>query len=128
MALVNRCIASGRNIIGEPGNGLFRTALIETIGDYDDQYPYVIDLDYWFRILAYGDAYYTANVTSAFRIHPEAWTNKLGWKQFQDYTGMIKRFSRDPNYKLTLYSRLSGYMRALINTPLRRIVYAFMLK
>ena len=127
-SLINRCIASGRNIIGEPGNGLIRTELIRVVGEYDDEFPYAIDLNYWFRVLEHGDAYYLASVTSGFRVHPNAWTHNLGWKQYRDFIGLIEKFSASPNHDISWYSRNIGKLRVAINTPLRRLAYSRLTK
>jgi glycosyltransferase involved in cell wall biosynthesis len=70
LTLIKRCIRAGTNLIGEPGNALFRRELIRTVGSYDATNSYLVDLDYWLRILLHGEAYYTETRASSFRVAP----------------------------------------------------------
>jgi glycosyltransferase involved in cell wall biosynthesis len=121
--LVNKCIRSGSNIVGEPGNGLIRADLITLVGDYDDEYPYLIDLDYWFRVLLHGDAHYSGHETSCFRISESAWSTKLGKKQHSDYLGFINKYSTDHRYEVTRMSKLLGSLNSYLASRFRRLVY-----
>jgi len=121
--LINRCIRSGSNIIGEPGNGLIRAELIDEIGRYSQVFPYVIDLDYWFRVLLHGDAHYTGQITSCFRISEQAWSTRIGKEQHSDYFGMVKKYAADPRYDISSFSRLLGKINSFVVSLLRRLVY-----
>jgi len=121
--LVRQCLKSGGNIIGEPGNGLIRTSHVRKVGDYDDIHPYTIDLDYWFRILAEGDAYYTAKPTSAFRVHNNSWSAEIGQKQHRDFVGTISKFAKNPAYGIGHYVKLMGRSRSWLNMNIRRLIF-----
>ena len=60
----------GTNLIGEPGAVLFRRDLALKVGGFYAENPYVIDLDYWLRLLAQGDAYYLDQPLASFRVNP----------------------------------------------------------
>lgn len=122
-ALINRCVASGTNIIGEPGNGLIRTALLKNIGDYDARFPYTVDLDFWLRALKFGDAYYTGHIDSAFRLHPQSWSNDLSRTQAQNFSETIKRFAQDVDFNISKGSQMMGHVRAPINAVMRKLFY-----
>jgi len=122
--LINRCIASGTNIIGEPGNGLNRTALLKKVTHYDARYPYTVDLNFWFRLLKHGDAYYTGKIDSAFRLHPQSWSNHLARVQSQDFANTVKLFSIDSDFKISKLSQNIGRMKAPLNAVLRKLFYA----
>ena len=121
--LINRCVASGTNIIGEPGNGLNRTELLQNIGSYDASNPYTVDLDFWTRILKYGAAYYTGAIDSSFRLHPESWSNNLSKVQAQDFSATVKRLSESPDFDVSKLSQTIGHVRAPLNAFLRQIFY-----
>ena len=55
-AIFRRCLHRGTNVIGEPGGVLFRGDVAARIGGFDATFPYVVDLDYWLRLLEHGDA------------------------------------------------------------------------
>jgi len=122
-ALINRCIASGTNIIGEPGNGLIRTALLKDIGSYDARYPYTVDLDFWLKAIKFGDAYYTGRIDSAFRLHPQSWSNDLSRTQSQNFSDTIKHFAEDVEFDISKAAQLMGHVRAPINALMRKVFY-----
>ena len=124
--LIKRCIRAGTNLIGEPGNGLFRLELIKKVGFYDASHPYMVDLDYWFRILLHGDAYYISEQTSSFRLCPGSWSVAIGGKQYQDFKGFVNKFCADARYKITNLDRLVGLAKAQLNTIARAVFYRYL--
>jgi glycosyltransferase involved in cell wall biosynthesis len=126
LTLIKRCVRAGTNLIGEPGNGLFRRDLIKSVGVYDASHPYLVDLDYWFRILAHGDAYYTSTPTSAFRISPGSWSVAIGGKQYRDFQGFVDKFHTDARFKISRTDRAIGLARARLNTVARAIFYRYL--
>ena len=126
LMLVKRCVRSGTNQIGEPGNGLFRTAMIKRVGSYDATYPYLVDLDYWFRILICGAAYYTATHSSSFRVSKGSWSVAIGGKQYHDFKGFVDKFHADARYRISTTDRAIGLVKARINTLARAIFYRYL--
>ena len=122
-ALINRCVASGTNIIGEPGNGLNRTALLKEVSTYDAQNPYTVDMNFWFRLLQYGDGYYTGAIDSAFRLHPQSWSNDLARVQASDFAATVKTFSEAPDFDISATAQTMGKLRAPLNAVLRKVFY-----
>ncbi|NNE57007.1 MAG: glycosyltransferase [Hellea sp.] len=121
--LVRETLKAGNNLIGEPGSGLFRSALIDIIGAYDDTNPYTIDLDYWFRILAHGNAYYTAAPASRFRIHGDSWSAEIGKLQYRDFVGTMERFEKDAMYQIDPKTVRTGKLKAWLSTQARRVIF-----
>lgn len=126
LTLIKRCIRAGTNLIGEPGNGLFRRELIKRVGVYDASHPYLVDLDYWFRILRHGDAHYTAKRTSSFRISPSSWSVAIGGKQYRDFKGFVDNFHADASFRISRTDRAIGLAKARLNTVARAIVYRYL--
>ncbi|SFB74406.1 glycosyltransferase family 2 protein [Massilia yuzhufengensis] len=122
-----RCVRAGSNLLGEPGNGLVRMSLARKIGHYDAKYPYMVDLDFWFRALQFGDAYYTGTVSSSFRVVRGSWSVAIGQRQHGDFAGFIDKFLHVPELGLKRGDRSLGLLRARVNTYLRMLVYRFVL-
>jgi glycosyltransferase involved in cell wall biosynthesis len=122
-----RCVRAGSNLLGEPGNGLVRRSLANRIASYDAKYPYMVDLDFWFRALQHGDAYYTGSVGSAFRVVKGSWSVAIGRSQHRDFAGFIDKFLGTRELGLTAGDRVQGLLRARLNTYLRSVVYRFVL-
>ncbi|MEM7195964.1 MAG: glycosyltransferase family 2 protein [Pseudomonadota bacterium] len=78
--IVRKCILSGTNVIGEPGAVLFRREHSDSIGQFNGAMPYVIDLDYWYRLLKCGDAFGLAEPLTTFRIDQNL-SVRLGFKR-----------------------------------------------
>ena len=121
--LVRRCVAAGTNLIGEPGNGLIRRTLAARIGRYDTEHPYLVDLDYWFRALAFGDAYYTGKRSSCFRISPSSWSVALERKQLDDFKGFVDKYVARTGFGITRADRAIGLAKARLNTVGRALIY-----
>lgn len=126
VTLIKQCIRAGTNLIGEPGNGLIRRSLTQKIGTYDATYPYLVDLDYWFRALMHGDAYYTKKITSAFRVCAGSWSVSIGSAQHRDFVGFVDKFCADMRYDISRIDRLIGLARARLNTAARAMIYAYL--
>jgi glycosyltransferase involved in cell wall biosynthesis len=123
--LLRRCVRAGTNLIGEPGNGLFRSELIALTGPYDGAFPYLIDLDYWARILMHGKAFYTASHSSSFRLSKGSWSAAIGSKQFADFKGFSDRLAANPYFELSGLDQWRGRLRARMAAWARMIVYRF---
>lgn len=126
LTLVKHCIRAGTNLIGEPGNGLFRRELVKHVGVYDATHPYLVDLDYWFRILLHGDAYYLSARASSFRVCPGSWSVAIGSKQYQDFKGFVDKFHADARYRISRTDRAIGLARARVNTVARALFYRYL--
>jgi hypothetical protein len=126
LTLIKRCIRAGTNLIGEPGNGLFRGELIRTVGPYDATNSYLVDLDYWFRILLHGEAYYTETKASSFRVVPGSWSVAIGSNQYRDWKGFVDKFHADARFRISRADRAIGLARARLNTVARALVYRFL--
>ena len=126
--LVRRCIRAGANLIGEPGSGLVRRELTARLGPYDASLPYVVDLDYWFKVLQYGDGHYLDSVTSSFRLSKGSWSVAIGGYQFRDFTAFIDRVHKSGQFGLTLVDRAQGKFMAGVNTVARALMYRYVFR
>lgn len=120
---IRRCVRAGTNLFGEPGGLLFRTALARTVGSFDATNPYVIDLDYWFRLLAHGAAYYIDERLVSFRVSPVQWSVALGGKQSSDFNAFVGRASAQLGLSLSPSDVRIGRAAARLNEWLRLILY-----
>lgn len=126
LVLIKRCVRAGTNLIGEPGNALFRRELVKRIGVYDASHPYLVDLDYWFRILLHGDAHYTSARSSSFRVCPGSWSVAIGGKQYRDFKGFVDKFRADARFRISRTDRAIGLARARLNAVARALVYRYL--
>lgn len=121
--LIRRCVRYGTNLIGEPGAVLMRKSLADTTGRFDGDIPYVIDLDYWVRLLAYGDGYYLPDPVSAFRVSSGSWSVAIGSRQSAEYTRFIAKLRESMDTQITPLDALMGNLLARLNNVLRLLFY-----
>lgn len=121
--LIRDTIRSGANVMGEPGAVLFRSADAQRIGLFDASIPYVVDVDYWVRLLAIGDGYYISENLAAFRVSSISWSVAIGSGQITQYWKFIGRVDTTQRGVLSKTDRVLGKIRAAVNTVLRLAFY-----
>lgn len=124
-AAVRRSMRAGTNTIGEPAAVLFRRSALEKAGPFSAEFPYVIDLNLWIRLLLQGDLYSIPEPLCAFRVSGGSWSVQIYDTQAADFTGLMEAAATDPRYGLTAADRISGRLRARINAALRMLFYKF---
>lgn len=88
--VLRHCVGQGTNTIGEPGAVLFRRRLAELVGGFDQRHPYVIDLEYWLRLLQHGRAWYCDESLASFRVWRGSWSVALGRRQSHDFRALMR--------------------------------------
>lgn len=125
--LVRRCVQLGTNLIGEPGGVLVRKELADQVGSFNGEIGYIIDLDYWVRLLTHGDAYYLKNPVSAFRVSGGSWSVAIGTRQSDEYKRFITKLRAEPMWHLRSLDVLAGNLMARLNNLMRLVFYRFVL-
>jgi glycosyltransferase involved in cell wall biosynthesis len=123
--VVRRCIRHGTNLIGEPGSVLFRRSLATEVGPFDASAPYVVDLDYWCRLLAKGDAFYLPQTLVSFRVSAGSWSVAIGKKQTADFCRLIAKVAKHSAVAPSAFDIAVGRRMAQLNTYLRLLFYRF---
>ena len=123
MSAIKSNISKGANIIGEPGLVLLRKQIARKVGGFDDEFGYVIDLDYWVRMLLHGDLYTIPETLSAFRISKNSWSTTIRKNQARDFKGFINKLHNDNRYEISYVDKMLGSMMVKVNEILRRIFY-----
>lgn len=125
-SLTRLCVRRGTNLVGEPGAVLFRASAARTSGYFDGRIPYVIDLDYWVRLLNQGDAYYIDNPLSSFRVSRNSWSVEIGAQQSKDYARFIDSISQERANYISNFDQILGRLVANLNGIARRVFYRFL--
>ncbi|WP_168224992.1 glycosyltransferase family 2 protein [Azoarcus sp. DD4] len=121
------CVRGGTNLIGEPGAVLFRRSAAVKAGAFDASIPYVLDLDYWSRLLAQGDAWCDKAALASFRVSHQSWSVAIGRKQAEEFERFIDRIAQQPQVLANGKDRFIGRARARANGVARRVIYALTL-
>jgi len=122
------CIRHGANLLGEPGGVLFRTALARRVGGFDASLRIVTDLDYWFRLLLHGDAYYLPGKLASFRISAGAWSLAIGAAQDVEFRAFIAKAGANPAFGLTALDMARGRLMARANTLAKLVFYRLVVR
>jgi glycosyltransferase involved in cell wall biosynthesis len=127
-SVISACVRRGTNLLGEPGAVMFRKDLADQVGGFDGTNPYVIDLDYWFRLLAHGDAYYCADALASFRVWPQSWSVTIGSGQSTDFRNFVSRVGPQVRSSATLLDRICGRISPSLNNLARLAFYRLYLR
>jgi len=92
---ISKSIFFGTNIIGEPMVGLFRRSDFGVECVFDGLNPYLIDLDFWVKLLQKGPLYFIPEHLASFRISSESISSSLNIKQYLLFC----------SYSITLYKQ-----------------------
>lgn len=122
-AAVRQIVRHGTNLIGEPAAALFRAEAIRKVGLFDARFPYVIDLEYWCRLLQEGDLYCMQEPLCAFRVLQKSWSLSLGRSQRCHFIQLAESLAFDPTYSVTALDLLAGRLASLVQATLRRLFY-----
>jgi len=121
--IMRACMRRGTNLLGEPGAILFRKSLSEKIGQFDAKNPYVIDLDYWFRLLGHGAGWYSSEPLASFRVSSQQWSVVIGASQGADFRNLIDEMIERRHLMPTMFDRILGRITPTLNTVARLIFY-----
>lgn len=128
MSMLRRSVRSGTNIIGEPGSVLFRAEALPRVGGFSKTIPWMLDLDFWGRIMALGDVYAIKEPLCAFRVAKGSWSVDVAKSHAKDFCAYIAALRADPRFKVTLLDQMIGSGMAHANCRLRQVFYRYFLR
>lgn len=126
--ILQGCVRSGTNVVGEPSAVLFRADVAREVGGFNGQIPYLIDLDYWVRLLEHGPAYCLKSSMVSFRISPTQWSAVIGRSQYRQFKEFLHKLTNTGRYHIGRIAMFRGSARAAMNQVLRMLVYRLMLR
>lgn len=124
--VVRGCVLAGTNLIGEPSAVLFRREAACAVGGFDGRVPYLIDLDYWLRLLSYGTAHHLNEPLVSFRVSRRQWSAAIGLRQGREFISFMDHLPTGSWLPAGRGARLVGGLRAQANGLLRALVYRFL--
>jgi glycosyltransferase involved in cell wall biosynthesis len=113
---------SGTNVIGEPGAVLFKKTVANDVGEFDKFAGYVIDLEYWLRLIQYKDLYHLDKSMVSFRVNSGSQSVAMIKTQAGDVLSLIDSFLHQVNYP-----KWFVYLKVYRNVALRFLFYKFYL-
>lgn len=123
MALV-RSFERGTNIFGEPVAVLFpRQTLIDAL-PWNDERPFLLDVELYTRVMSTGDIYVRKESVGAFRISASSWSTRLA----QSQTAQLKWWQKQIATMLptTRTQRAAANLAVRTQSVVRRLVYRYL--
>lgn len=127
-SVIRKIVLRGTNVVGDVSSAIFRREVVARAGAFDGSLPYVIDLDYWIRVLQNGDLFVMTESLSAYRVSGDSWSVAIADSQTADFSALIDRINRVYGVKLTWFEMLIGKMMAWLNSRLRKVFYRVYLR
>ena len=124
---IKKIFQYGTNPIGEPGSVLFRASVISNTIKFDALYPHYIDLDFYLKILKYGDYYFIDNTLSNFRIWERSYSVSNKKDNFNESKKFFKKL-KNTNSFLTNTDYIICNINVYKNMFLKQIFYYFVFK
>ena len=124
--VMKKCIRIGTNLIGEPMVGMIRRGSLSEDIKYDGSNPYMIDLDFWFKLLQKGNLYIINDYLSAFRVSSGSISASLNIKQFKLFKDFI-HLQRQRNTINTFDERI-GIISAFFVSLIRNFLFFYVIR
>lgn len=121
--VVSKCVRWGTNLIGEPPAVLFRSDAARRAGRFNSAQGYMIDLDFWTRLLLEGDLFVQKEALSAFRVATGSWSVNIGRDQARQFKDFAWRLRAEERFGVSGLDCLAGAGMAHLYGFLRRILY-----
>jgi glycosyltransferase involved in cell wall biosynthesis len=119
---VRRMVRAGTNLVGEPTVAMFRTAAHDTAGGFDGRFAYMLDLDFWCRVLAQGSLYVIPETLCAFRVSRGSWSTRIASSQAAESRAFF-RAVRARARSVSALDVLVGSARAAVLAVMRQLLY-----
>lgn len=123
---VRAAVRAGTNIFGEPACVLFKRQLLERVGGWDSQFPYLIDQATYTRILLHGDMVALPKVLASFRISSSQWSVRLARQQAEQALAFHAALRANDKALLSRLDLLTGNAKAIAISYARRLAYVAM--
>ncbi len=126
--IIRKSIRHGTNIVGEPGSVLFRAELLPQVGEFSATASWLVDLDFWSRLLVLGEGYAISRPLCAFRVSPVSWSTQFWRRQVGDFGNFMAVLRKEPKFHVSRLDCLLGGTMARLANLMRLFLYKFVLR
>lgn len=120
---IRRTIRAGTNLFGEPACVLLRTDVVQAVGGWSAEDPYLIDLDMYVKALGHGTLVALPRALAAFRLSETQWSVDLVRQQARQTVSFSERVARESPGLLSMRDLRAGQARAYAHAIGRRLAY-----
>jgi len=119
-----RSYARGTNIFGEPVAVLFPREVLRQALPWNDDRPFLLDVELYTRVMLTGDIYVRKNSVGAFRISASSWSTRLAQSQTEQLRWWQEQVAR--TVPTTAKQRISADLAVRLQSIIRRFVYRYL--
>jgi len=126
--VIKQIVRLGTNPLGEPAAIMFERGMVQKAGQFDGTQVYVIDIDFWTRILLLGDLFVIHAPVCAFRLSAGSCSVDVASLQSRHFSAYLTKLFQNP---LCHVSRLDFYLGIFMCNLLalgRRLFYQLTVK
>ncbi len=116
-------LRKGTNIVGEPHAVMMRMSVVREANLKFEGNFYLIDLEFYSKLLLLGDAFILSRTLSAFRVYRETASYKLSMSQAASFMDFAKKLRAGGSIKASLVDYYIGNFMSLCNQAIRLLFY-----
>lgn len=124
---IKNIIRYGTNPIGEPGSTLFRISVLKKVPNFNGQYIHFIDLDFYTRVLKYGDYFFIDKVLSNFRVWNRSYSVLEKNNNFKESINFFEKIKKENTF-LSSFDIFICKINIYKNKYLKYLFYFFITK
>ena len=122
------CVRRGANLVGEPHAVLFDLQLIKEHGvRFGDEF-YVIDIDFYAKVLRHGDILLLPDTLSAFRVSHDSASVKMAAQQTSLFQAFVSRLRIEGDYPISQIDSWCCFINLRIRQLMKRVFYLIYMK
>lgn len=123
---VRKVVRAGRNIFGEPGCVTMRSDAFTAAGGWFGEFPYLIDMGTYARVLLHGDFEPDTVTGATFRLNAEQGSVSQAKSQAAQSIGFHHWMREHVPDVITAADVVIGNTRARLNAQMRRVTFAML--
>lgn len=125
--VLRKSFLSGTNILGEPSGLIFKTSTLKSHLPWNAEYPYMLDFEFYTRLLVHSKVKFIKSVDSEFRVHGNSISALQNKSHYAQFLAIYHQFQERNPYVITLNPHEEFLMKisTLIKTYLRALVFKF---
>lgn len=116
---------AGTNIFGEPEAVMFERQALQSALPWDDQYPFLLDMFFYSKILRNSPAVVRREAIGAFRISSSSWSTRLVGEQRRQFRAWQKQAAEFAG-QTNVADHILAYINNEKTTLLRRAAYRWL--
>lgn len=123
---INMVVKNGTNALGEGGCVMFRLNDFNKTNGFNDEIPYLIDLQMWFDLLLHGKLYVMHEPVAAFRIWKKSLSVENSKTQLKEFNQFMVKCYRNKIYKIKYINLLIFKIKSFIYFYVKKFIYHYL--